>query len=294
MAVERMQHLANDPVGFHQEIAVLADVGFALPRFRRNDRRVWAAQRQVEEKRLVPLLGPGVDERAGLAGKVAQTIYRLEILRARAGPVECLGHRCPGGRLVVLQVNIWKHVERRGDDERFVKAAGQRAAADFFAVVNLPAVALGRAALGLAFFAVGQHLPAKAEVPLANDAGVIAVLLQKLWRGESIGGDERLRQPPKDAFLQRAPPIVAACDDAVAGWRADRRRRVGVGEAHSFVCQAVAVRRPRLPSSVREIAITKIVGKNENNIRLVGGMCQGETKQRENREKQQFNARHKT
>ena len=250
MAVERLQHFANDPVGFHQEIAVLADVGFALPRLRRNDRRVRTAQRQVEEKRLVTLLGPGVDERAGLAGKVAQAIYRLEILRARAGPVERLGHRRPGGRLVVLQVNIRKHVERRGDDERFVKADGQRAATDLFAVVNLPAVALGRAGLGLAFFAVGQHLPAKAEVPLANDAGVVPVLFQKLWRGESIGGDERLGQPPKDAFLQRAPPIVAACDDAVAGWCADRRRRVGIGEAHSLPCQAVAVRRPRLASSV--------------------------------------------
>ena len=91
-----------------------------------------------------------------------------------------------------------------------------------FGVVNLPAVALGGAAFGLAFFAVWQHLPAKAEVPLANDAGVIAVIMQKLWHGESIGGNEWFRQPPKDAFLQSATPIVAACDDAVAGWCADR------------------------------------------------------------------------
>ena len=109
----------------------------------------------------------------------------------------------------------------------------------------------------------------KSKMPLANHRCVVAVLLQELRRGEPVSGDERLGQPPKDAFLQRAPPIVAACDDAVAGWCADRRRRVGIGEAHSLPCQAVAVRRIGPAIGVREIAVTKVVGKDENNIRLV-------------------------
>jgi len=127
-----------------------------------------------------------------------------------------------------------------GDDERFVKADGQRAAADLFAVVNLPAVALGWAGLGLALFIVGQHLPAKAKMPLANHRCVVAVLLQELRRGQPVSGYERLGQPPKDAFLQRTSPIVAAGDDAVARGCADGRRRVGVGEAHAFARQSVA------------------------------------------------------
>ena len=137
--------------------------------------------------------------------------------------MERLGHRRPSGGLIVFQINIRKHIERCGNDERFVETDSQRSTGDFFTIINLPAVALGRAGHSLAFFAVWQHLPAKAKVPLANNAGVVAVLLEKFWCGESIGGDERFGEPPKHAALQGAAPIVAASDDAVAGGRADRR-----------------------------------------------------------------------
>ena len=97
--------------------------------------------------------------------------------------MERLGHCRPSGGFIVFQINIREHIERSGNNERFVEADSQRPAGDFFAIINLPAVALGRAGHGLALFAVWQHLPAKAKVPLANNAGVVAVVLEKFWRG---------------------------------------------------------------------------------------------------------------
>jgi hypothetical protein len=67
---------------------------------------------------------------------------------------------------------------------------------------------------------------------------------------------------------------------------------VGVGEAHAFARQSVAMRRPRLATGVREIAVTQIVGKDENNIRLVGGFCCGEAKQGKHCENQQIAVKH--
>ena len=71
ISVECLQHLANHPVGLHQEISVLADVRFALPALGGNDRGVRAGQRQVEEERFVALLGASINERPSFAGEVA-------------------------------------------------------------------------------------------------------------------------------------------------------------------------------------------------------------------------------
>jgi hypothetical protein len=92
------------------------------------------------------------------------------------------------------------------------------------------------------------------------------------WNGVAMidaNNDGWLGESPKHPSLQLAAPIVAAGDDAVAGGRADRRRGVGVSKAHALPGQAIAVRCPRPDTGVGEIAVAKIVGKNENNIRLV-------------------------
>ena len=223
-------------------------------------------ERQVEEKRFALGLGAGVDVLAGFAGEVPQAVDRLEFFAAWPRSVERLGHRGPLGRLVVFQIDVWIHVERSRDDERLVEADRQRAAIDLFAVVNLPAVALGWAGFGLALFAVGQHLPAKAKVPFADHRSVVMVLLQEFRDRQSVFRDQRLRQAPKHTALEVCPPIIAAGDNAVSGGRAHRRGRVRVGEPHALPGQAIAVRRRRLAAGVGEVAVAEIVGEYVNDI----------------------------
>lgn len=158
---------------------------------------------------------------AGLARKIAKAVYRLELLAAWPGTVKRLGYGGPFGWLVIFQIDVREHVERRRDDERLVEPDRQRAAVDFFTVVNLPAVALGRAGFGLTPFAVGQHLPAKAKVPLADHRRVVAVLLEKPGCSQPVAADERFRQPPKNPLLQRAAPVVSPGENPVTSWGAD-------------------------------------------------------------------------
>ena len=44
LLIQFSQHFADNPVGFHQEIAILANARFALPFFRRDNRRVGAGE----------------------------------------------------------------------------------------------------------------------------------------------------------------------------------------------------------------------------------------------------------
>ena len=109
-------------------------------------------------------------------------------------------------------------------------------------------------------------------MPLANNTGVIVVVLEKFWSGKSIGGDERFGESPKYAAFQGAAPIVAAGDNTVAGGSADRGRSVRIGEPHAFPRQAVAVRCGCPAVRMRQVPIPKVISENENNIRLVGGV----------------------
>ena len=97
--------------------------------------------------------------------------------------MEGFGGVSPSSGLVVFQIQIRKHIKRRGNDVGFIKTDRQWAAGDFFVVINLPTVALGRAGFGLPFFTIGQHLPTEPKVPFTDHRRMIPLLPQETGHG---------------------------------------------------------------------------------------------------------------
>ena len=137
------------------------------------------------------------------------------------------------------------------DRELVIEAEFERAGFEFLGVVDAP-------------------LGAVAEVPFADKAGGIAVLFQERGDGRAGGFDqERIERVGDAAVVQRRAPTVAARDERVARRRADRRRRVGVGETSSFAREAVEVRRLNELSvgAIRsETAVAIVVGEDDDDV----------------------------
>ena len=266
LLIQLGQYFADDPVGFHQEIAVDAETGFALPFFGRHNRRVRAGERHVKKEGLLAFRSRG-NVRAAFASEIDETIDSLEILRRRAGPMEGLGGVGPGGGLVVFQVQVRKHIERRGDNVGFIKADRQRPAGHLLIIINLPTIAASGAGFRGAFFTVGQHLPAKPKMPFANHCGVISLLPQKAGRCQALLFNERFGQAPEHTLLQCATPVVTAGENSIARGGTNGRRSVCVSKAHALTRQPVTMWRSSLASSMRQITITEIVCQDINDVR---------------------------
>ena len=109
-------------------------------------------------------------------------------------------------------------------------------------------------------------------MPLADAARGVPLLLQKLCNGQPTWLDQVGRIPVQHAILQTAAPAISASQDAIAGWSADGRRRVHVGEAHAFRCQFGGIWHGDLRVRViaGKVALAKVVSKNVDNIRFFG------------------------
>ncbi len=115
---------------------------------------------------------------------------------------------------------------------------------------------------------VGRRLGSEAQVPLADHAGGIAGLLEQRRHRDAPRFDDQRRDARQDARALLAPGVLAG-HKGVARRRADRRRRVRVGEPQPLRGKPIDVRRLDLRRAIAaEVAIADIVGQNEEDIRL--------------------------
>ena len=111
------------------------------------------------------------------------------------------------------------------------------------------------------------------EMPLAETAGHIALLLEETRERESVPGDQRSRETPEHAVLQARAPVVTTGQQAVARRRADARRGMTVREAHAALGQGVEMRGQNLTLRVigTEVAEALVVGQDDDDIGPIGG-----------------------
>ena len=117
---------------------------------------------------------------------------------------------------------------------------------------------------------VDARLGAVAEVPFADEAGGVAVLLQQRSDRRTRGFDEeRVERVGDTAVVQRRAPAIAAGDECIAGGRADGGRRVGFGEAPALAGEAVEVGRadePGIGTVGTEAAVAIIVAEDDDDV----------------------------
>ena len=141
-----------------------------------------------------------------------------------------------------------------------------RPARDFAAAARLPAVLFQQHPLCI------SELKIPAEMPFPNRRRAIPLLLEQPRQREPSGSDERLAEITNDARLQPRAPMIAPREQSVARRRTHTARCVRVGEAHPLRRKRVHVRRGDLAALrvvAPHIAIAEIVGKDEEDVRLV-------------------------
>ena len=111
-----------------------------------------------------------------------------------------------------------------------------------------------------------------AEVPLSDACGLVSVSLQQRRHGQALRLDEMAAVSPQHPRRDPRPPAVATGEDAVAGRRAERRRRVGIAEVHALASDAVDVRgrNLRIGVEIRQIPVSHVVGEHEHDVGSVG------------------------
>ena len=128
-----------------------------------------------------------------------------------------------------------------------------------------------------------QGLRDISQMPLADQAGSIAGLAQQRADGDLALGGNAFRAGIEDVLHRLHPRAVAPRQDGSSRWRADRSRRVEIGEAHAGVRRAIQVRRGDPFGAIAgNVVIAEIVGEKMNDVRRAFGCsrvdsgCQGQ------------------
>ena len=109
--------------------------------------------------------------------------------------------------------------------------------------------------------------PSEAEMPLADASGDVARPLEQRGERQASLFDQQRVVGPDRAVARPGAPAIAASQQVVAAGRADRRRRVPLGESHPFPRQPVDVRRPDLRRAIAaDIAVAEVVGENNDDV----------------------------
>jgi hypothetical protein len=124
---------------------------------------------------------------------------------------------------------------------------------------------------GFQFFrVVDARFDAVAEMPFADEAGGVAVLLQQRGDGRAGGLDEEWVEGVGDAtVIERRAPAVAAGDEGVARGRADGGGRVGVRETPALAREAIEIRcadECRIGAVGTEAAVAVVVGEDDDDV----------------------------
>ena len=256
MFVEGGENFSDDGIGLHDKIAVGTETAFALPLGRRENRRVRRREWDVEEKRLPGFRSGGVfdDVADGLALKAREHLDGRETFDD-AVVFDQAGHRAGVGAAPEI---IEAARDGAADDTGADREAGV-AHLRFF-----------RGGGGCRRSWRGRTLGEKAEVPLADGGGGVAVLFEEGGHREAIGGDERrIIGAVEHAFLEPAAPRVTTGEQAVARGRADGGAAVGVGERHALRGEAVEVGRLDFSAGRVErlhVAVSEIVGEDVDDV----------------------------
>jgi hypothetical protein len=116
-----------------------------------------------------------------------------------------------------------------------------------------------------------------AEVPLADEAGGVAVVFQEPRQRAAVGGQAELERAAGAAErgLDAHALLVAAGDERGAR-RRTLRHRVKVREPHALAREAVDVGRADIGRSIAaEVAVAGVVGHDEDDVRPHGGGAGG-------------------
>ena len=110
--------------------------------------------------------------------------------------------------------------------------------------------------------------PGPAEVPLAERRGRVAVLPRRAGRVSRPGSIRAGSQGFKHAEFQAGPPGISARQQGVPGRRADRRRRMGVGEPPALPREPIDVGGRRLRAGVVAVRVaeSEVIGEEDDDI----------------------------
>ena len=108
---------------------------------------------------------------------------------------------------------------------------------------------------------------AEPQMPFAHLPRRIAGFFQERGDGRLRGVDGKRGLAAEDMIALGVAEGVLAGDERIAGWRADRGRGVGVGEADAFAGELIDVRRLDLGRAIAaEIAVADVVGQDEDDV----------------------------
>ena len=119
----------------------------------------------------------------------------------------------------------------------------------------------------------------KSQVPLAHHAGGVALGAKQGGKRGSIRLDYGIALYTKEhPVLESVTPRITPSKETVAGWRAARGRRVGIGETHAHAGQSIYLWRVELGFVAilgevligARIAHPHVIGHHKDNIGRLG------------------------
>ena len=119
-----------------------------------------------------------------------------------------------------------------------------------------------------------RSCPVPAQMPLPHKGRMVALVLKKPWQSNPVFWDEWRLVASDHPFLQASSPSIASGKQAVSRRRAAGCIAMGIGESLGLCAKPIQIRRRNLVFRVVSLNITdsEVVGQNENDIRLVGGL----------------------
>ena len=257
-----LDHLADGPVGLHDEVTVGANRAFALEIFGGRNRGVRAGQGHVEEEWLLGfcLLGDIGD---GLFGDYRKHIDGFEVGMSHAFAEEFFLGGAFTDKALILDPNVRWHIQGRRDAVEIIKADAVWAVGNLCFPVNIIA--------GLRWRLLVRRGHVHTQMPFAEHAGGVAVFLQHGGNGLSPGLNQRGAKPPQHDLFEPTAPVVTPGEHAVTGGSAHCGRAVRVHKLHALPGQAVHVRGLDLAAVATvglHIPQSPVICENENHIGL--------------------------
>ena len=97
---------------------------------------------------------------------------------------------------------------------------------------------------------IGRKVPPLPQVPLADAARMITVLLKQCRNSQPILRNQRVAVYADDTRLELRAPIITTGQDTITRRRTDRRAGVGIGKYHALLSQTVDIRGLDLPLGI--------------------------------------------
>ena len=121
--------------------------------------------------------------------------------------------------------------------------------------------------------------PVPAQMPLSHKGCVVALVLQKSGQSHSVFRDEWWLVASDHPFLQTRSPSIASGKQAVSRGRAAGCIAMGIGESLGLGAKPIQIRCRNLVFRVvgLNVADSEIVGQNENDVWLFGGLSGDES-----------------